>query len=113
MSKTLVFSGPFDDHHESFVVTSKSLSYVNYIFEMYDWQDLGDDYIQLLDDEFLTKVEKEIGKLVDSKDDLIAYFTKLSKDKSTTLEKYSYKLINILPSRRGSWCSYIWVKGEK
>lgn len=113
MSKTLVFSGPFEDHHKSFAITSKSLSYVNYIFEMSDWDDLGDDYIQELDDDFLTKVEKEIGKLVDSKEDLITYFTNLSKDKSISLEKYSNMIINILPNRRGSWCSYIWVKGDK
>lgn len=114
MSKVLVFSGPFDDHLKSFVVTSKSLSYVNYIFEMNDWQEVGDDYIQELDDSFLTKVEKEIGKLVDGKTDLINYFTNLSKDKNITLEKYSNMIINILPTRRGSWSSYIWVKtGEK
>lgn len=102
MSKVLVFSGPYDDHHKTFSVTSKSISYVNYILEMNEWEDC--DY----------ELYSEDGELLEGRVEILEYFTKLSKDNSITLDKFSNLLIKILPTRRGSWSSYIWVKtGDK
>lgn len=112
MSKILVFSGPYDDHHKTFTVTSKSISYVEYIFNMNDV--CGDEYIFEYDDEFLDDVEALLNKKVSTLDDIKEYFLFLIKDSYISLEKFSNILINIIPTRRGSWASYTWVKtGEK
>jgi hypothetical protein len=109
MSKVLVFSGPYDDKHKSYVVTSKSLSFVEYILNTNEWSDLGDGYIFELDDDFVELVERELERKLETKDDIIEYFSNISKSPSYTVEKYSNLLINIIPHCRGSWCSYVWV----
>jgi hypothetical protein len=110
MSKVLVFSGPYADHHKSFVVTSKSNSYVDYVFGMNEWEELGSAGIYELEDEFLDEVENSIGKKVESENELKEYYTKLIQDSSVTLDKFSNMLVKSIIQRRGSWASYIFVK---
>lgn len=109
MSKVLVFSGPFEDSHKTFVVTSKSLGFVDYIFGMNDWSDGYE--VSDLDETFLETVEEKIGRAVEDQSDIREYFQILSDDSSVTVDKFSNMLVEILPTRRGSWSSYVWVKG--
>lgn len=110
MSKVLVFSGPYGDHHKSFAVTSKSNGFVDYVFGMNEWQNLGSDGVYELDEGFLDEVENSIGKKVESENELKEYYSKLIQDSSVTLDKFSNMLVKSIIQRRGSWASYIFVK---
>ena len=105
--KTLAFSVPRDDHHYTYHVNSKNISFVDYILESNDYEYDEGVLIDQVEDTLFDKIDEIEGSTF--KEKTRKYFQKLIEE-DVSLQKFSQDLTHIISTRRGSWSSFCWIK---